>query len=68
MCLIQKETAMYNDYYGLAFNPFDKQQIKEQDCFISHDFKEMTSRLEYLKDTRGIVSSLLLLAWENPIV
>ena len=45
---------MYNDYYGLAFNPFDKQQIKEKDCFISHDFKEMTSRLEYLKDTRGI--------------
>lgn len=45
---------MYNDYYCLAFNPFDKQQIKEKDCFISHDFKEMTSRREYLKDTRGI--------------
>lgn len=45
---------MSNSYYGLSFNPFDKQQMKEKDHFISHDFKEMTSRLEYLKDVRGI--------------
>lgn len=45
---------MFNNYYSLAFNPFDKQQVKESDCFISGDFKEMTSRLDYLKDTRGI--------------
>lgn len=45
---------MFNDYYSLAFNPFDKQQIKEKDCFRSKDFEEMTSRLNFLKDTRGI--------------
>jgi len=41
-------------FYGLTFNPFDKQAILEKDCFESHDFKEMTARLNYLKDTRGI--------------
>jgi len=41
-------------FYGLAFNPFDKQAISEKDCFESNDFKEMTARLNYLKDTRGI--------------
>ncbi len=41
-------------YYGLAFNPFDTQSVKEKDRFLSADFKEMTARLEYLKDSRGI--------------
>lgn len=41
-------------YYGLSFNPFDKQMTKEQDRFFSNDLKEMTHRLDYLKDTRGI--------------
>ena len=45
---------MYNSYYSLAFNPFDKQQVKENDAFVSRDYTEMTSRLNYLKDTRGI--------------
>lgn len=45
---------MFNSYYGLSFNPFDKQQMKEKDHFISHDFTEMTNRLNYLKDIRGI--------------
>ena len=45
---------MFNDYYSLQFNPFDKQQLAIKDCFISRDFKEMRSRLDYLKDTRGI--------------
>lgn len=45
---------MFNDYYSLAFNPFDKQQLKESDHFRSRDFTEMSSRLEFLKDTRGI--------------
>ena len=44
---------MYNDHYALAFNPFDKQQLPEKDCFCSRYFNEMTSRLDYLKDTRG---------------
>ncbi len=45
---------MYNSFYGLSFNPFDKQQMKEKDHFISRDFLEMTNRLNYLKDIRGI--------------
>lgn len=30
---------MFTDYYGLSFNPFDKQCQKEKDCFLSNDFK-----------------------------
>ena len=45
---------MYNDFYSLSFNPFDKQQLPEKDSFKSNDFKEMTARLNFLKDTRGI--------------
>jgi len=45
---------MFNSYYGLSYNPFDKQQIKEKDHFVSNDFKEMTNRLGYLKNIRGI--------------
>lgn len=41
-------------YYGLSFNPFDKQSVKEKDRFLSVDLKEMTARLDYLKDARGI--------------
>lgn len=45
---------MFNSYYGLSYNPFDKQQIKEKDHFVSKDFKEMINRLGYLKNIRGI--------------
>ena len=45
---------MYTDFYGLSFNPFDKQMVKEKDAFESEDFREMTARLEYLKEIRGI--------------
>lgn len=38
----------------MSRNPFDKQQVKEKDCFHSHDFDQMTSRCDYLKDVRGI--------------
>lgn len=42
-------------YYGLAFNPFDKQNQKESDHFESKDHREMISRLHYLvNDSRGI--------------
>lgn len=41
-------------YYGLSFNPFDKQSVWEKDRFLSADLKEMTARLDYLKDSRGI--------------
>ena len=44
---------MYNDFYALSFNPFDK-SISEKDSFLSRDFQEMTHRLNYLKETRGI--------------
>ena len=45
---------MFRSYYGLSFNPFDKQMAREKDRFLSKDISEMLSRLDYLKDTRGI--------------
>lgn len=45
---------MFKTYYGLTCNPFDKQNLKERDRFLSHDHKEMISRLDYLKEIRGI--------------
>lgn len=45
---------VYNSFYGLTFNPFDKQQLKEKDCFRSKDFNEMNVRLNHLKNIRGI--------------
>ena len=31
---------MYNSYYGLTFNPFDKQQLKEKDHFMAYADEE----------------------------
>lgn len=45
---------MFNSFYGMTKNPFDKQQIREEDCYRSNDFEQMTARLNFLKDTRGI--------------
>lgn len=45
---------MNNTFYGLSCNPFDKQSLKEHNYFESADHKEMISRLEYLKEVRGI--------------
>jgi len=45
---------MFNAYYGLTCNPFDKHNLKEKHSFLSHDHKEMVARLDYLKDVRGI--------------
>lgn len=45
---------MWNDYYAMAFNPFDKKEAASKAHFESRDFKEMITRLDYLKDTRGI--------------
>ncbi|GEM_PF-6993009 len=56
---------MYNSYYGLTFNPFDKQQLKEKDHFISRDFNKMTNRLNYLKDIRVIGVFTADRVWES---
>jgi len=45
---------MFNGIYGLAFNPFDKQADPRHVSFQSNDFREMTTRLNYIKDVRGI--------------
>jgi type II secretory pathway predicted ATPase ExeA len=45
---------MFKAHYGMAFNPFDKQQVNAKDAFVSRDHKEMTSRLAHLRDVRGI--------------
>jgi type II secretory pathway predicted ATPase ExeA len=39
-------------FFGLKFNPFSK-ELNEKDVFMSKDGKELLSRLEYLKKTRG---------------
>lgn len=45
---------MNNTFYGLSCNPFDKQALKENCFFESNDHRQMISRLNYLKDVRGI--------------
>ena len=45
---------MNNTFYGLSCNPFDKQALTETGFFESNDHKQMVSRLDYLKDVRGI--------------
>ena len=45
---------MFKDFYGFSKNPFDKQSITVKEAFSSNDHKEMTSRLAYLNNIRGI--------------
>ena len=45
---------MFKEYYGFSKNPFDKQSVSVKDAFPSNDHKEMTSRLSYLKNIRGV--------------
>lgn len=58
---------MFTDYYGLSFNPFDKQNIKEKDAFRSRDHRQMQERLEYLKNVRGPGCSQLGPEWGKPM-
>ena len=44
---------MFKAFYGLTFNPFDK-ALPENHAFNSRDHEQMLSRLDYLKNTRGI--------------
>ena len=44
---------MFKSFYGLTLNPFDK-SISENHAFKSRDHEQMLSRLDYLKNTRGI--------------
>ena len=45
---------MFKAFYGFSKNPFDKQSISENDAFLSKDHKEMTDRLSYIKNIRGV--------------
>ena len=45
---------MYNAFYGLSSNPFDKQNLNVSDAFLSNDHRQALDRLNYLKDIRGI--------------
>jgi type II secretory pathway predicted ATPase ExeA len=45
---------VFKSYYGFAKNPFDKQSLLEKEQFVSCDHREMLSRLQYLKEVRGI--------------
>ncbi|MCL2165335.1 MAG: AAA family ATPase [Oscillospiraceae bacterium] len=44
---------MFRGFYGMMENPFEK-QLREDHVYESRDFKEMTDRLNRLKDIRGI--------------
>jgi general secretion pathway protein A len=44
---------MFKSFYGLTYNPFDK-AIPETCSFPSKDHQSMMSRLEYLKNIRGM--------------
>jgi len=44
---------MYKAYFGMQFNPFDK-NLSDKNFFKSSDFTESLSRLEHLKNTKGI--------------
>jgi type II secretory pathway predicted ATPase ExeA len=41
------------NYYGMAFNPFDK-EIDTKNAFITNDINEMNGRLDYIKNNPGI--------------
>jgi len=45
---------MFKEYYGFSKNPFDKQSLSVKDAFQSKDHKEMTDRLAYLNNIRGV--------------
>ena len=45
---------MFKDYYGFSKNPFDKQSVSIKDAFPSKDHREMTNRLSYLNNIRGV--------------
>ena len=42
----------YQFFYGLTFNPFDK-DLPSQYVFESSDYKQFISRMEYFKSTKG---------------
>ncbi len=44
---------MFKSFYGMTLNPFDK-SLSENHAFKSKDHEQMLSRLDYLKNTRGI--------------
>lgn len=44
---------MYLSYYGLEFNPFDK-EVDIKYSFETNDLKILNNRLEFIKDHRGI--------------
>lgn len=44
---------MYKTYWGMEFNPFDK-NLSDKNFFKSIDFTESLSRLEHLKTIKGI--------------
>lgn len=44
---------MFTQFFGLKFNPFTK-EVDANDVFESEDMKELSSRLKYIQQNRGI--------------
>lgn len=58
---------MFTEYYGMGFDPFNKQNLKEKDAFPSEVHRQMQERLEYLKRVRGSGYSRQDRGWERPM-
>jgi general secretion pathway protein A len=41
------------NYYGMSFNPFDK-DIATKDAYLTNDMKEMNGRLDFIRNNPGI--------------
>lgn len=48
-----EEMEMYRAYWGMEFNPFDK-ELLENKFYHGNDYSETMRRLEYLRNIRGI--------------
>ena len=44
---------MYMSYYSMSFNPFEK-TIETKDLYETSDLKNIKSRLEFLKQNKGL--------------
>jgi type II secretory pathway predicted ATPase ExeA len=51
--LWEAKINMFTQYFGLKFNPFDK-EMSINNIYPSQDFKELSSRFKYIQSVKGI--------------
>jgi type II secretory pathway predicted ATPase ExeA len=52
--MVRRKKKMYRAFYGFTGMPFSK-DIKQEQIFQARYFKELLSRLDYIKNYRGIM-------------